>query len=140
MTKIQNLPFQCQIYYTSLDGNKCVRVLSQQEGISHDREELEKDADVDLLGMNAVQQASKMARAGRLVEAQVHAKAFGNHMIKQSAKNTHQTSSVKNYFDNIQPMYQMAQQQNFQDVSVQQQPMTANFMAPPDLMMRSSDA
>jgi len=52
--KLENLPFQCQIYYTSLEGNKCVRVLSQQDSISHDRKELEREADVDLLGMNAV--------------------------------------------------------------------------------------
>lgn len=45
-----------------MDGSKQVRVITQRLEISSDKEGLKKDADFEILGMNAVQQASKVAR------------------------------------------------------------------------------
>jgi len=75
LTQISAFPFQAQISYTSLDGNKCIRVITSKQDISNDRSEVEKEADLEILGMNAIQQSSKMARQGKVLEAQVYAKA-----------------------------------------------------------------
>lgn len=55
VTEITNFPFQAQIIYTALDGAKCVRVITNLLAISNDRQEVEKDADFEILGMNAIQ-------------------------------------------------------------------------------------
>jgi len=48
------LPFQAQITYKSLEGNLCIRVISEQMSISNDREEVEAQANYDILGQNVV--------------------------------------------------------------------------------------
>lgn len=55
LTKIDAFPFQAQIEFTALDGSKCVRVISDRTEISSDRDELEKNANFEILGMNAIQ-------------------------------------------------------------------------------------
>ena len=50
MTQITAFPFQTQINYTRLDGSKCVRVITEVVETSSEKEELEKNADMDLLG------------------------------------------------------------------------------------------
>jgi hypothetical protein len=47
---------------------------------------LKKDADFEILGMNAVQQASKVARQGDFKKAQVISKAWDNNMIANNAE------------------------------------------------------
>lgn len=41
-----------------------MRVITDHMDISNDREELEKDANFEILGVNAIQQSSKLARQG----------------------------------------------------------------------------
>jgi hypothetical protein len=69
MTKINSFPFQAQITYNALDGSKCVRVITNTMETSHDREELEQQADFALLGQAAIQQSAKMARGGQVEKA-----------------------------------------------------------------------
>ena len=69
MAKINSLPFQSQITYTSLGGARCVRVITNTIEISNDREDLEEKADFEVLGVNAIQQSAKMARQGDFQKA-----------------------------------------------------------------------
>ena len=55
LTKISSFPFQAQITYSALDGSRCVRVITNTQEISNNREELEKNADYEVLGLNAIQ-------------------------------------------------------------------------------------
>ena len=41
LTQIKSLPFQTQINYTALDGSKCIRVITELQSISNDRQEVE---------------------------------------------------------------------------------------------------
>ena len=79
-SKLQELPFQAQIHFTALDGSRCVRVITKQLIISHDRKEVEKDANFEILGMNAIQKSAKLARMGEFKKAQINAKAWHNRM------------------------------------------------------------
>lgn len=45
LSKLKEFPFQAQITYKALDGNKCIRVISMRQQISNDRDELEQNAD-----------------------------------------------------------------------------------------------
>mmetsp|Transcript_29123 Transcript_29123/g.28177 ORF Transcript_29123/g.28177 Transcript_29123/m.28177 type:complete len:92 (+) Transcript_29123:679-954(+) len=80
LTKLDSFPFQAQITYTSLDGAKCIRVISCQQQINNDREYLEKNANYQILSMNAIQQSSKMAKKGQMDEAQAYAKNWNRKM------------------------------------------------------------
>lgn len=62
-------PFQVQITYKALNGAKCVRVITNSLQISNDKHELNQNADYEVLGINAVQQTSKMAKQGNIREA-----------------------------------------------------------------------
>lgn len=44
LTKVTHLPFQVQITYKALDGSKCIRVITEQQTISNDRQKLEQGA------------------------------------------------------------------------------------------------
>jgi len=55
LTKIERFPFQTQITYKALDGSKCIRVITEKQKVSHEREELERRADYRILGQNTFQ-------------------------------------------------------------------------------------
>lgn len=58
---LKHLPFQIQITYTRLDGAKCMRVLSRVEQVTTQREEAEKNMNVNVIGMFAQQTAANLA-------------------------------------------------------------------------------
>lgn len=63
------LPFQVQIRYKKKDGSRCLRVLSQAKQATADKEKVENESNVAVMGLAAVQQASKLAQAGKVEEA-----------------------------------------------------------------------
>lgn len=71
---------------------------------STDRVELEAKADFNLLGQAAVQKSAQIARGGDVERAQVHAKAWHNHMMR-GAQTQNQMSSISNYAQSIGGMY-----------------------------------
>ena len=84
ITKMTHFPFQAQIHYTALDGSKQVRVITQRMEISTDKQALKKDADFEILGMNAVMQVNRFARQGDYKMAQVVSKACDNYLNKDA--------------------------------------------------------
>ncbi len=106
MTKVNSLPFQAQITYTALDGAKCVRIITNTLQISNDKEELQQQANFDVLGLCAVQTSAQMARGGNLERAQIHAKAWQKNMAR-GITNQEQMTSVSNYAQNMGSMYSM---------------------------------
>ena len=104
MTKVSNLPFQAQITYTALDGSRCVRIITNTLEISSDKEELQQQADFDVLGVCAVQTSAQLARGGNLEKAQIHAKAWQKNMVR-GVTNQAQMTSVSNYAANMGDMY-----------------------------------
>ena len=76
MATITAFPFQTQIKYTALNGDKCLRVISQKLEVSSEREELTEQADAELVQQNCLMQGSKQARAGNTRKAQAIMKTF----------------------------------------------------------------
>lgn len=101
-SKLSKLPFQAQIHYTALDGSKQVRVITNTLDISTDKEDLKKGADFQILGINAIQQSSKLARVGEFKQAQAVAKAWDNVMNRDTAQlSCNQKQEVQNFRSNI---------------------------------------
>jgi hypothetical protein len=80
LTLIKDFPFQAQIVYQALDGTKCIRIISNKQSISNDRDQLEKNANYEILSTNAIQQSSKLAKNGQMREAQAYAKTWKRKM------------------------------------------------------------
>ena len=76
LTSIKKIPFQTQIHYTTKDGSRCLRVITQELDVSHERNELEKKANFDVLSYNAMNKGSQMAKAGDLRKGQAILKTF----------------------------------------------------------------
>eukprot|EP01132_Coremiostelium_polycephalum_P003718 gene3718-4631_t len=68
---LKSLPFQLQIYYTTLSGMKCVRVITQTIKTTKDKDLAEEHADIEVLGINLAQQPSKMASEGDYESARI---------------------------------------------------------------------
>jgi len=69
--ELSALPFQLQIRYTKLDGMKCIRIISREQKATRDREQAELAANVDVLGLNAVQKSAKIAQKGEYTAARL---------------------------------------------------------------------
>ena len=52
------------ISYTQKDGSKFVRVCNLTQQVSHEKDNLEEQANLEILSANAIQQSSKLARIG----------------------------------------------------------------------------
>lgn len=78
--------------------------------ISSNRDELEKQANYRILGMNAIQQSSKMARAGKVKEAQVVSKAWNRRMRSQK-NNMEQEEAFNVYNKHMGAQYNMVQEE-----------------------------
>ena len=59
MATIRRYPFQTQITYTAMNGDKCLRVITQQMEWSSEREELTNQADAEMIQQNVLMQGSK---------------------------------------------------------------------------------
>lgn len=95
LTTLTEFPFQAQITYKALDGSKCIRVITETQKISNDRDELEEMADYKVIGTNAMQQQSKFARNGQHRFAQAYSKNINRFMRK--AKNDDQKAVKQAY-------------------------------------------
>ena len=104
MTKVTSFPFQTQIVYTALDGSKCLRVISKQQQMSTERDQLEKKADYDMLSYNAIQKGSAMARGGDIRQAQAIVKNFKRKMHKNIKTEAH-TDQFRNYSEQVNNVY-----------------------------------
>jgi len=62
--QLSALPFQLQIYYTKLNGMKCIRVITREQKLTWDRAQAEAEVNMDVLGMNAMQQTAQIAQHG----------------------------------------------------------------------------
>ncbi|CDW77368.1 type a von willebrand factor domain-containing protein [Stylonychia lemnae] len=116
LTQLSQLPFQVQIYFTALNGSKCMRVISSQTQISSDKEFLEKNANIEILGLNAIQQSSKLARQGYYETAKVAAKAWYNKLerIAQDNNNMAQIEQFNNFKKKFEVVYGVFKQENAQ--------------------------
>lgn len=83
---LKRLPFQAQIHFTAMDGSRQVRVITSSLEISTDKESLRKDADFQILGINAIQQSTKLAKQGDFRGAQVAAKSWNKVLTRDRGK------------------------------------------------------
>lgn len=89
LSKMKVLPFQLQIKYTRLDGMKCMRVISKSQELTFDRKQAEETANVDVLGVNAIQQTANIAKKGSYSKARLY-NLQHKQMLSRAAKTDEQ--------------------------------------------------
>ena len=70
--KIQNIPFQALVKYTTLDGRKCLRAITKIMPVTFDRNDVD-EADIEILARCGRRKAVKLAKEGKLKEAKENA-------------------------------------------------------------------
>jgi len=88
------LPFQVQIFYTKLDGAKCGRFISRCVKLTQSRDEAEKAVNVKVVGMHAVQKASKLAQQGNYTKARM-TQLTTNKLLQRAAQSSTATEKQK---------------------------------------------
>lgn len=111
LTSLKNFSFQTQITYKALDGSKCIRVITEKQDISSEREDLEKNANFEVLGHNAIMQSANMARMGNHRGAQAYAKNW-NRKMKINAESEEQQMQRDEFIENFKGLYDCIGEQN----------------------------
>ena len=70
--EFDQVPFQIVIEYSTPNGMKWLRVITNVQKTNDDLNEVQKDVKVEILASNAAHQATKIARAGNFREAQAY--------------------------------------------------------------------
>ena len=83
--KLNNLIFQCEINYKKKNGGKYVRIITKKLKVSDNKEEINKQANLNIVSTLQIQKSAKLASKGKLkdAQAQIHiARNFLNNNIK----------------------------------------------------------
>jgi hypothetical protein len=92
---LKTLPFQLQIRYTKLNGMKCMRVISKEQPVTYDKQLAEREANIDVLGLNCVQQAAKIAQKGDYTRARLHNFLHMQMLDRATSATTDESQRVK---------------------------------------------
>ena len=103
--ELKNLTFQCEIIYKKKNGGKYARIISKNLKISDNKQEVEGQADFEIISTMEVQKSAKLAGQGLYREAQAQAhiarKYLGkNRQISYKNSETYQMfNNNMNYFN-----------------------------------------
>ena len=92
--ELKNLTFQCEITYKKKNGGKYVRIISKNLKISDNKEEVENQANYDIISTMEIQKSAKLASEGLYREAQAQAHITRKFLAKNKVSNK---NSKKNY-------------------------------------------
>ena len=109
--KLEVIPFQTIIEYTKLDGMKCIRTITKVQKVTNDADQVKKDVQLDVLAVNAAQQASKLAMKGQFREAQAYS-LNNKKFIQNNIRNEDDYKMFNNWKHQMNEVYDDIHQQN----------------------------
>jgi len=116
---LTEVPFQVQIRFTRLNGMKCVRVISRKQAVTQKRAEAEKEADIEVLALGAMQTAAKTAQKGNYAKAREKVYAHQrlmNRAAVQNVKSDH--SAYTDFVSEVAELDTAIQHQQLQELEV----------------------
>ncbi|CAI2386488.1 unnamed protein product [Moneuplotes crassus] len=111
ITKIDQIPFQTIIEYTTLDGMKCIRTITKVQKITDDVSKMKEDVNIEVLAVNAAQQASRLATRGQFREAQAYS-VNQKKYLKSHLRNDTDKKMFKNWRGQMNDLYSDIHLQN----------------------------
>ncbi len=76
LEKLKTVPLQSQITYKDTEGRKCMRVLTQAQEVTNEKEEAIKGANKEVLGEHIAAKSAELAEKGDFRQAQANAFNF----------------------------------------------------------------
>ena len=104
LNTLRFLPFQAQIEYKNLKGEKCIRSITESQELTFSKEEANLSVDSDIISVNAVQKTAQLAKQGNYKASLANA----NNWSKLIQNKAH---SYKNYQSNMAPIYAAIEEQ-----------------------------
>jgi len=93
--QLQSLPFQVHVSYTTNDGMRCLRVISDQKNVTRVRDEAEKMANVKLLAGHVQSRCASYAQEGHYTKSRVSARAWGQMFNRAMSQQQHNREEVE---------------------------------------------
>ncbi|EFA75947.1 type A von Willebrand factor domain-containing protein [Heterostelium album PN500] len=109
---LKSLPFQLQITYTTLKGMKCLRVMTMTQETTKEKQLAEEHANIEEIGINMVQNSSKVAASGDYNKSRAVNLQSANMMKRIMTNQQQQIQSP--VIDQQKQQYLQKQQQNAQ--------------------------
>ena len=103
--ELKNLIFQCEIIYKKKNGGKYIRIISKNLKISDNKEEVEGQANFDIISTMEIQKSAKLASEGLYREAQAQAHVTRKYLLqnrktsKNSSENYDRFNCNMNFFN-----------------------------------------
>jgi len=117
LEKLEHIPFQSVVEYTSKAGDKCIRVMTNLQKLSSDKEEIAKDAKYNILSVNAMQKSSQLAKEGNYRKAQANAYAWKNMMKGYGNSNKEADDNYMNFNRQMKEFNHHMQEQQYCEVA-----------------------
>ena len=99
--ELKYLIFQCEIIYRKKNGGKYVRIISRNLKISDKKEEVENQANFDIITTMEIQKSAKLASQGLYREAQAQAHITRKYLSKNKKSNENNNESYKMFNNNM---------------------------------------
>ena len=97
--ELKNLIFQTEIVYKKRNGEKCIRVITKNLKVSDNKEEINKQANFNIVSTMQIQKSARMAGAGNFMgaQAQIH---VARNFLNRNQNYSHKNQQIFNQFNN----------------------------------------
>ena len=97
--ELKNLIFQTEILYKNNNGDKCIRIITKNLKVSDNKEEINKQANLNIVSTLQTRKSAKLAGAGKLMDAQAQIHIARNFLNYQQQFNPLQNQQVFRQFN-----------------------------------------
>ena len=99
--ELKNLIFQIEVTYRNKAGGKYIRVITKNMEVSDNKEEIEKQANFDIITACEIQKSAKLAGQGLIREAQAQAHVARKFLEKNKKKSKESYESYQMFNNNM---------------------------------------
>ena len=99
--ELKNLIFQIEIKYRNKEGGKYIRIITKNMQVSDNKEEIEKNANYEIITAAEMQKSAKLAGAGLYREAQAQAHVARKFLDKNKKNSKNSYESYRMFNNNM---------------------------------------
>ena len=112
--ELKNLIFQIEIRYRNKNSGKFIRIITKNMKVSDNKEEVEKQANFEIVTAEEIQKSAKLAGVGLIREAQAQAHVARKYLEKNK-KNSKNSYGSYQMFNNNMNLFNQNLQYNYEN-------------------------
>ena len=133
--ELNHLIFQIEIIYKKRNGGKYIRIITKNLKVSDDKEEINKQADFNIVSTLQIQKSAKLAGKGNMMDAQVQIHVARNFLNQQAMINYNNLQIYNQYNMNMNSFnYNLGQNMNMMNNNMRMNNMMNNNMGMYNMM------